>query len=289
MTNKSYSLPNWRSVLFVPAHVERFVQSAHTRHADAIQLDLEDSVPMANKETARKLLLRHSQYLATKGCDVIVRVNRDLRNCVLDLQAAIVPEVTAISLPKAMGPEHIRLIDELITELEINQGMPIGQVRLIAMIETLEGLANVNAIAGSCSRIEGLALGTEDLSLEGGFEPTEQNLFLPAQQLVFAAKKHQIRVYGFPASIADYSDMDVFQNRIEKSKAMGFDGAWCVHPVQVIAVNEVYQTMPEELEKAKLIITAYDDAIKHHRAAVELNGKMIDLPVVERARRLLNR
>ena len=285
---KNNTLANWRSILFVPAHVERFIQSAHTRGADAVQLDLEDSVPLANKEQARNFLAKNSQYLSSKGCDVIVRINRDLRNCVLDIEAAILPEVTAISLPKAMGPEHIRLIDEVMTEVEISKGLSIGQVRLIAMIETLESLANVNDLAAACPRLAGLALGTEDLSLDGGFEPTEENLFLPAQQLVYAAKMHRIKAYGFPASIADYSDITVFQKRIERSKAMGFDGAWCIHPTQVPVVNQVYQTTPEELEEAKSIVAAYDNAIKHRRAAVELNGKMIDLPVVERARKLLD-
>ncbi len=281
------NLPNWRSILFVPAHVERFIKSAHTRSADAIQLDLEDSVPIDVKEQARQGLAGYTEYLHSKKCAIVIRVNRDLKNCLLDLEAAILPEVSAITLPKVMGPEHICLIDEAMTEIELRKGLPPGKIRLIALIETIDGLASIKAIAKSSPRLAGLALGTEDLSLDGGFDPSEENLFHPAQQLVFAAKSARINAYGFPASIADYSDLNQLTQRIEKAKSMGFDGSFCIHPSQVQVLNKVYQISPTELEQAQKIIMAYDDAISKQRAAVEVDGKMVDLPVVERARRTL--
>lgn len=283
----SSQLPAWHSLLFVPAQVKKFVESAAKRGADAILLDLEDSVPLASKAEARQLLEEHAKYLKQQGCDLVVRVNRDLQNCLPDLQAAVINEVSAICLPKAMGAEHVLLVDEVMTEIEMSKGLAVGQVKLIAMVETLEALSKVNLLAKACPRLAALALGTEDLGLDGGFEVTPDNLFAPAQQVVHAAHMANIKAFGFPGSIADYSNIGAFEQLIQRGKSMGFDGALCIHPNQVKVVNKIYQIDPEELARAQKIVQAYEQAILNKRAAVEVDGKMVDLPVVERARKLV--
>lgn len=289
MTKQQHTqpLPHWRSVLFIPAHIDRFVESAHKRNADAVVLDLEDSVPLDSKQQARDVLAQQVAKLSEQNIDVLVRVNRDLKNCLADLEAAVIANIKAITIPKAMGPEHIRLLDETITDIERSKGLPIGDIKLIAMIESIEALLSADKIAHSCIRLAGLLFGTEDLSLDGGFEPSEENLFHPAQKLIYAAKLANIRAYGFPGSIADYSDADKLNKLIVKAKSMGFDGAFCIHPNQVQAVNEIYQISEQEIQQAQKIVDAYKDAIKKNRAAVEVDGKMVDWPVVERAKKVL--
>jgi citrate lyase subunit beta/citryl-CoA lyase len=282
------TLPCWRSLLFIPAHVQRFIGSASKRNADAIILDLEDSVPSEVKPHARQQLAEHIKFLNGENLDVLVRINRDLINAITDLQVAITPYTKAILIPKVMGAEHICLLDETVSILEHTAGIADGTIKFIAMIETIEGLNNINTIAQSSARMIGLALGTEDLSLDGGFEPIPDNLFYPAQQLIYAARLANISAYGFPGSIADYSDINVFTQYQVKAKSMGFNGALCIHPSQVGPVNHTYTASAEELQQAKRIISAYQDATNNQLGAVELDGKMIDAPVVERAMRLVD-
>lgn len=282
-------LPLWRSVLFVPAHVKRYVDAAHTRGADAIQLDLEDSVPLDGKEAGRAVLGDAIKQLGEHPVDVLVRINRDLRNTVRDLECAIVAGVSAISLPKVQGADHLRLIDELMTELERERGLPVGGIRLIAMVETLGALAGVEAMARACPRLAGLTLGSEDLSADGGFEPTPDNLFHPCQRLVFAAKAAGLHAYGFPGSIAEFGDLDAYRQQVQRGRSMGFDGAFCIHPKQVDILNQVFQPTAEEVAQAQQVLAAYEAAMADNRGAATLDGKMIDLPVVQRARRVLGR
>lgn len=281
------SLPNWRSILFVPAHLQKFVHKAHTRGADAINLDLEDSVPVAEKAQARQQLPSQMSQLLENNLDVLVRVNQELRACALDLEVAVIPGVKAITLPKAMGAEHIRLVDESMAELERSRGMAVGGIGIIAMIETIDALSSVEQIANSCPRLIGLSLGSEDFSCDGGFEPTSANLFNPCQKIIFAARSANIQAYGFPGSIAEYSDLDSFREMAAEGKKMGFKGAFCIHPNQVEIINWAFQVTEAELEQARKIVAAYEDAVTQQLGAIEVDGKMVDLPVVMRAKEVL--
>jgi len=279
----------WRSVLFVPAHVERFVTSAATRGADAVQLDLEDSVPSPQKAEARAALAPAVAQLGAAGVEVLVRINRELRHAVADLEAAVIPGVSAISLPKTAGAEHLQLIDELIDELEQERGLAAGGIGLIAMIETLQGLEQAEAMATAGPRLIGLTLGSEDFSAAAGMEPSPDNLFQPCQRLLFAARAAGIAAYGFPGSIAEFANLECYRGQVERGRRMGFDGAFCIHPAQVAVLNDAFAPTAQELEEAQAVIAAYEAALEQQRGAVSLDGRMIDLPVVERAQAVLAR
>ncbi len=280
-------LPGWRSILFVPAHVERFVLAAHTRGADAIVLDLEDSVPFEAKDEARKLIQSGVSHLKDNNVDVLVRVNQDLKACVLDLEAVVIPGVSAITLPKTLGADHIRLVDAAIADLERSRGLDEGGIGIIALVETVAALESVESMVQSSPRLSGVFIGSEDLSYDGGFQPTTENLFGPCQRIVLAARQAKIRAYGFPGSIAEYRDKALFTSMINKGKSMGFDGAFCIHPSQVPLVNDAYEISESQYKQAEKIITAYEQAVAKRLGAVEVDGKMIDLPVVDRAREIV--
>lgn len=282
-------LARCRSMLFVPAHIEQFVYKAQTRGADLIILDLEDSVPSHLKATARIQVANAVQHLDSHGITVGIRINRDIRSTVQDLDASIMQGVHTVLVSKTMDAGHLRLLDELITELEVERGLPTGSIRMIALIETLAALSQVNDIAKACPRLSGLALGGEDLSADGNFEPTQELLFHPSQQIVFAAKAAGIQAFGFPGSITEYGDLNKFSTSVSLGRALGFDGALCIHPSQVDVLNEAFQPNHQEIANAKRVIEAYETAISEHRGAVVLDGKMIDLPVVTRARMLLSK
>src|SRR5436305_10672149 len=132
---ESKQLPVWRSLLFVPVTQRRFVDGAARRGADAIILDLEDSVAASEKERARTLVPEAAEIVSRGGADVMVRLNRPLRMTVRDLEAVIGPGVEAGALPKAESADHVRLVAEIVDELEAERGMPLGTTKMLAMVE----------------------------------------------------------------------------------------------------------------------------------------------------------
>lgn len=280
---------SWRSMLFVPAHQQRMVERAHTRAADAIVLDLEDGVPDPSKVEARDVLGNAIEMLAGRDTDVIVRVNRELAACVHDINAAVRPGVVAIALPKVMGPEHIALIDEMIGTLEYERSMPIGRVRVIAMVETAAALGRIDAISSAGARLCGITIGTEDLALDCGFAPTPDNLAGPIRSLVLTARAAGLTPYGLPGSIATIDDRTIFQSLARSACAMGLEGAFCIHPSQVAALNDAFSPAAAELCWARGAVEAFERALRDGHGAVRFQGRMLDLPVVKRARGLLAR
>ncbi|WP_421702987.1 HpcH/HpaI aldolase/citrate lyase family protein [Aliiroseovarius sp.] len=275
-----------RSYLFTPAHQEKLVARAHERGADAVLLDLEDSVPLANKAEAREALAGSVAQLHGKGVHVVVRVNRDLLGCASDLEAAVLAGVDAVMLPKVVGPDHVALVDECLSACERAAGRADRSVGLIALIETPAALLKAPEIAAT-PRLTALALGTEDFATECGFAPAPENLFAPAQQLILAARAAGVQAVGLPGSIAEIRDMARFAATARQAKNMGFDGVLCIHPKQVAEVNAAFAVSEEERAQAARIMAAFDQALAENCAAVELDGKMIDPPIVARAQALL--
>jgi citrate lyase subunit beta/citryl-CoA lyase len=282
-------LPLWRSLLFVPANVEKFVAKAHTRGADAIILDLEDSVVLQEKANARAVVPEAAATVAGNGLDVLVRINRPWRLAVRDLETSVCEHVHTIAIPKVTSADHIRFIAEVIDEIEVERHLPPGHTRIIALIEGVEGLRNVDAIAAASPRMVGMFLGAEDFSSEVGMEPFDEGLFYANQQLLFAARKAGILPLGFVGTIADYSDLDAFRQRIRQARQLGFNGAPGIHPSQIEIMNEEFMPSAEAVELARGLLEIYDAAMAEGRGAVEFKGKMIDAPIVDRARETLSR
>lgn len=282
-------LPVWRSLLYVPANVEKYVQKAHERGADCIQLDLEDSVPAAEKDRARTLVPAAAKRVRRGGTDVIVRINRPLSLAVRDLEASVGPDVDGFAITKVEGPDHLRLLDELVSELEAKRGIAHGRTKFLAMIETPGAYFQMPAIASAVERTVAMNIGGEDFALQSGMAPVEETLLLPKQQMIFAARAAGIMPMGFIASVAGFGDWPAFRAMVARSRQFGFMGASCIHPGQVPIVNEGYTPAADEVAYAKRVIDENAAAEAAGRASFAIDGKMIDVPVVERARRLLER
>ncbi|MHB1304266.1 MAG: HpcH/HpaI aldolase/citrate lyase family protein [Acidiphilium sp.] len=280
--------PLWRSMLFVPVTVERFVAGAAKRGADAIILDLEDSIPPAEKERARTLIVAAAKTVSAGGADVIVRVNRPWRLLVRDLEAAIGPDVAALMLPKIESADHLRLIAETVDEIEAERGIPHGHTRLIAMLETPGSIFRAETIAAAHPRLTGITVGAEDLALSVGMAPEAEALFVPKQLAVFAARAAGIQPLGFLGTVADFADLDSFRQTIRRSRKLGFTGASVIHPGQVAILNDEFSPQPDELDRARRMVAAYDEATQTGKGAITFEGKMIDIPVVRRAQTLLD-
>jgi len=276
------ALPVWRSMLFVPGNNERFINKAPTRGADAIVLDLEDSVPLAQKADARGLVVDSILKLSHGGVDVMVRINDALRLAVRDLEAVIVPGVRAIVVPKAASAYQLQALARLIDELELEQGLVPGEISIIVQIETLQALPVLDEIA-AVPRVVGMSLGTEDFSAAAGMAPTPEALMGPSQAVIFAARRHHCVPYGFVDSIADYHDMDKFVATIEQARQLGFCGAFAVHPSQVTVMNSGFLPTEEDIKLAKRIEKQFAISTENGHGAFAIDGKMVDKPVLDRA------
>lgn len=283
------SLPHWRSMLFVPATAERFVTKAHTRGADAIIVDLEDAVALSEKPRARELLPSVVATVGQGGADVVVRINRPLRMALPDLEAAVQPGVTALMLPKAEGGLHLTLLEEVVSELEAERGLSPGTIRFFPLIETVAGLHAAREIAAA-PRVVALGLGGEDFADAMAMPEVRAQDILPyLRQMQLAARGAGVLAMGYAGSIANFSDLDAYAADIASARAMGMDGGTCIHPAQVPALNRGFAPTGAEVAQARRIVAAYDAALARGEGAVELDGKMIDVPVANRARRVLSK
>ena len=283
------NLPVWRSLMYVPVNVGKYVDKAHTRGADVIQLDLEDSVPPAEKADARKLVEKASAKVRRGGADVVVRINQPLSLAVRDLEHSICPDVDGIACTKIDSASHVRLLDELVTGLEEKRGMAVGHTKFITMIETADAFFRIHEIVRASSRIVACCIGGEDFALDCNMQPTGDALFYPKQHMIIAASAAGIAPLGFVDSVAGFGDWDTFRKMVRRSRDFGFMGAGCIHPGQVTIVNEEYTPTAEEVEYARKVIKLNDEAAKTGRGSFSLDGKMIDIPIIVRAEKLLKR
>jgi citrate lyase subunit beta / citryl-CoA lyase len=280
-------LPAWRSLLFVPTTRDKFVASAHTRGADGIILDLEDSVAEGEKERARTLVPKAAKEVSKSGADVLVRINRPWHLAFRDIEAAAGPDICALMCPKVESPEHLGVIAELLDALESARGLPAGHTKLIALIETADAYFRAQAIARATPRLVALALGAEDFALSIGGEPIGEVLEAPKQTVIIAARAAGILPLGFMGTVADFKDPEAFRQIVRRSRRFGFAAASCIHPNQVPVLNEEYGCSAQEVDRARRMVAAYDEAMAGGLGAVTFEGKMIDVPVVERAKALI--
>jgi citrate lyase subunit beta/citryl-CoA lyase len=275
--------------MFVPVTAEKFVNTGADRGADAIILDLEDAVAPSQKDRARTLIADAIPKVNRNGADVLVRVNRPWRLLVRDLEAAVIPGVCALMLTKVDSPEHVQAVAAIVDELEAERGLPVGGIKFIALVEDAKGFFRIEHIATSSPRLVGLSLGSEDFAADIGAQADPEVLFYPKQRTLFAAKAAGIMPMGFVGSIADFRDQEAFRAIVRRSRRMGFMCASAIHPLQVAVLNEEFQPTAQEVARAEAMIAAYDEAYAQGLGAVQFEGAMIDVPVVNRARTVVGR
>ena len=281
--------PVWRSILYVPGNVPKFIDKAHERGADCVLVDLEDSVQPAQKHEARALLPETMTKVARGGADVAVRINRPLRLAIPDIEAAVRPGLSALFVTKTEGVQHLRLLDEVVSDLERERGMKVGSVGFAAMIEHPRALTELNDIAERGPRLIAMMLGGEDFALETGSVPGDETLELPKRMVAFAAQAHGVAMIGILGTVADYSDPEVYRKSAQRARRFGFSGGTCIHPGLVASLNEAFTPTADELAYARKLIAADEKAAAEGRGSFSVDGKMIDIPVIDRARRLIQR
>ena len=277
-------LESCRALLFVPVLEERFVEKAHQRGAGAIILDLEDAVAPTLKLQARAAVTEVAGRLRARGVTVLVRINH---GSLEDAEAVVSADVAAIVLPKVDAAAEIHLAADALARRERELGMRAGHTGIVVLIETPLAVCNAFAIAASHPRVRGLVLGSEDLALALSVPPTLDSLRYAAERVVMAARAAGKVPLGVPGSLATIKTPEVFAEAVAAARRIGMAGAVCIHPAQVAVVRAEFAPDPEAVAQAQGILAAFAEAERASKGAVMHEGKMLDAPIVERARRLV--
>ncbi|MEQ5870518.1 CoA ester lyase [Sagittula sp. NFXS13] len=268
-----------RSLLYVPASAERFVAKAHERGADAVILDLEDSVEEGSKDAARAALAVAVPHVAQNGAKAYVRVNVGPRMGD-DARAAVAAGAQGLVLPKA---DSASAVNALLAELGDADDETID---ILAIIEDAVGLLEARQVAGH-PRVLAVSLGAEDFATSTGAEPVPEVLKLPKLMVHYAAKAEGKLSLGMLRSIADFDDSDGLVAAAKEAARFGFDGSSCIHPKVVPVLNEAFSPSEAAVARARQIVAAAKDAAAAGTGAFLLDGEFIDLPVLNRAKAVL--
>ncbi len=274
--------------MFVPGNNPGMMADAHIYGPDSIMLDLEDSVTMAEKDTARLLVYNALKSIDYGDTEMVVRINPlNTPYGKKDIEAVVKAGVHVIRMPKTETAEEVVEVEREIERVEKEIGC-LGRTKIMAAIESTLGVVNAYAIATASKRMMGIALGAEDYSanLKTQRTPGGEELRLARETIVVAA-----RAAGIDALDTVYSnlnDMETFRKEVEFIKTLGFDGKSIINPRQIEVVNEVFAPSEKAIEKARTIIAAIKEAEKKGSGVIAVNGKMVDRPVVIRAQRTID-
>jgi citrate lyase subunit beta / citryl-CoA lyase len=270
----------WRSLLFVPANNPNLMAKAPRQGADALIIDLEDAVPLAQKPAARIALQKHAAGISATGADILVRVNNG--NLTAPDVDALPRETGGVVLPGTESVDELRTLDALLVKYEQAYDLRSGSIGIVPLIESPAALFSLHEIAAG-PRVVGLALGSEDFALALGAPPSALSLTLPAQLVCVAAASAGVMAFAVPFSIAAYGDEIGWADAARTAKGIGATGGLCIHPAQVRILNDVFLPTDAELGWAESVIEVWAQAQDAGRGIVTLDGRMIDRPVFERA------
>lgn len=280
-----------RSMMILPVHNSRFVEKAYLRGADAIVLDLEDSVPPSEKEMARGLVRQAIGVAGKGGADVLVRVNPEASLLEADLEAAVRPGLHGIFLPKIETADQVTTVEAQILKLERDRGLESGSVKLALHVESPLGVLRMQEIAAAGLRAESMSLGVDDYCLSLGLEPTDDalELLFPITMMVLASRARGISPLGILGTVAEFTHLQRFEDAARRAKDLGCSGAYCIHPDQVAILNRVFSPPPSQVNQARKVAAAFEEGLKQGKAAVNLGGRMVDTPVYKQAMLILDR
>lgn len=285
-----------RSFLFAPANVARRVEKAFTLNADAVILDLEDSVATAEKVATRKQVV---EALTRKGgARAYVRINAPSTPfCYGDLVETVQPGIDGVVVPKIESAADLHAVDWLIAALERERGIAEGSLDLMPLIETAAGVQRVDRILQARNlrpykgpwRVKRVAFGAGDYANDVGLTPTlEESELAGARERVVLASRAAGMENPIDSPWFHFKETEAFARALERSRRGGFQGRLCVHPDQLAPVNAAYQPSEEELARARRIVAAFREAEARGEAAVQVDGLMVDYPIVYRAQAMLD-
>lgn len=276
-----------RTMMFVPGANAAMLRDAPLYGADSIMFDLEDAVSLKEKDSARVLVHSALKTFDYGNIEIVVRINALDAGGAEDIEAMVLAGVDVIRLPKTETAQDIIDVEAVITKVEQQNDIPVGTTKMMAAIESAEGVLNAPAIAKSSTRLIGIALGAEDYvtNMKTRRHPDGQELFFARSMILHAA-----RAAGIAAIDTVYSDVDNtegFEAEVRLIKQLGFDGKSVINPRQIPLVNTIYAPTEKEIQNAKEVIWGIREAEAKGSGVISVNGKMVDKPIVERAERVI--
>lgn len=278
-----------RTMLFTPANHGRHVENALSGPADAVILDLEDAVAVDQKPAARALLPGLLSGLTAKAPRVFVRINAlTTPFAYADLIAAVRDGLSGIVLPKVESRGQVATADWLIAQLESEHGLTANSVELLPIIETAAGLTRLDEIATASPRIRRLTFGAGDFTLDTNMDWTPGNEgVLWARIRTVVASRAAGLASPIDTAYPALSDPAGFESESRQARRLGFEGKLCIHPDQVTIANQVFTPTAAEVSEAHRVLKAFEDAVAAGSASIQLDGRFIDHPIAERARRVI--
>ena len=276
-----------RTMMFVPGANAGMLRDAPIYGADSIMFDLEDAVSLNEKDSARTLVHFALKTFDYSTVETVVRINSLDTVGKLDIEAMVLAGIDVIRLPKTENAQDILDVEEEIKKVEEENDIPVGTTKMMAAIESAGGVLNAREIAQSSDRLVGIAIGAEDYvtSMKTTRSPEGIELLFARSQILHAAREA-----GIAAIDTVYSDVDNEEGlraEVEHIKQLGFDGKSVINPRQIPVVNSVYAPTEAEIQNAKEVIWAIEEAESKGSGVIALDGQMIDKPIVERAERVI--
>ena len=278
-----------RSWMFVPGHRQKMIDKAlGLAQVDALMLDIEDGVPQQEKQTARQQIGSSLVKERESGPARFVRVSAvSYEYITADLAHIVQPGLDGLVLPKVETPLQIQLVDAILRDRERQTGITVGKIALLIALESPRGLLNAYAIATASPRVTGLLFGAEDLGKELGLpfrrEGEASELLFQRSTLVVAAAAANIQAVD--GVWPDLSDPEGLKRYALQSRRLGFSGMSLIHPGQIETINQIFGPSADEVAYCQKVIEAFDAAIARGDGSIAFGGQLIDLPIVERAKR----
>ncbi len=294
---------SYRSVLAVPASRWKMIEKASSSGADRFFLDLEDAVAPNEKTAARENVVRAIGGLDWRGRPTFYRINAlntpHFYKDVIEVVEGVGESLDVVLVPKVEHPEDLAALDILLTSVELNAGLQPGKVKLEAQIETATGLVNIDALARATPRLEALVFGPGDYAASvhmpqisiGTTDEWDEayrghRFHYVMHRILVAARAAGLRAIDGP--VADYRDKEGLRKSCLLARALGYDGKWCIHPSQIEAVNEIFSPTEKEIEWARRVRDAYEEANAAGSGAISVDGQMIDAASIKMAQNTLD-
>lgn len=280
-----------RSVFYVPANNQKFIDKAPSLPCDIVTFDIEDAVPPAQKEVARRMTVENLQKMAGGRAEVYVRVNgwhTEFTNA--DLEAVVRPGLNGITLPKTRNLDDVKRLDWKLSELEYRNGMPEGSVKISVLLETAMGIMNAYEIVTGSPRIVSAFFGAVDYCADMRIRMTNKASEQQLARSTVAIAARAAGIVALDAPFADYSNMDAFIENTNDGRQMGFEGRMIIHPSQIEVANRLYSPTDEEVAHACKVVKVFEEeGLAKGLASVPFEGGMVDTPVYVNAQGVLSR
>jgi len=277
-----------RTILFVPGNREKMLAKSLASGADALVWDLEDAVALSEKDLARATVGNALRNLDSNSKPIYVRINSVAAGMLeADLTAIVDRGLYGVMLSKAESPAQVQELDAVLTRLEKARGLPTGAIKVNCILETCLGVLGAYPIASSSSRLDGVSFGAEDFTLDLGTARTREGAELALARASVGLAAGAAKVLAIDTVYSDLNDEEGLARECQVARQMGYKGKFALHPKQIDIINREFSPSESELAYAEKVVEAFGKAEQAHLGVITVDGKMVDPPVVERARQLL--